>query len=932
MKVISVRGARTHNLKNVNLTIPKDHLTVITGLSGSGKSSLAFDTLYAEGQRRYVESISPYARQFLELRPRPDVDVIDGLSPAIAIDQRRTTGNARSTVGTVTEIADYMRLLFARVGVPYCPVHGQALSMSSIASIVDRILTLSQTARIMILSPTARGKAGNFRPYFEHSLAMGYMRFRIDGEVRVLERAISLDDQSSHDVDVVVDRLRVTPEARTRLSESCQSAAELSGGRVYVEEMDTGMHYEFSTQFACPLCEFTVPKLEPANFSPSNPMGCCPACNGTGIARDFDIQKIVMSEDLSIEAGAIPGWDARNGRKLQRIDAAMRLLGASVQTPWCELSDEVKQALLFGNDATYGMSQPFTGVVTELQAIWDNPKTTAHMRQGMEVYRSDVVCPVCCGKRLRTDMLSVYVGDGDVRYSYSDMESLSLGQLRACFQQLEFSEAHRPVAEKLISAIAGRLDFLTDVGLGYLSLNRRTDTLSGGEMQRIRLAGQIGSGLTGVMYVLDEPSIGLHQRDNEKLLQSLKALRDMGNTVIVVEHDEDAIRAADYLIDMGPGAGIFGGEVMACGTPKEVMANDASLTGRYLRGDLSVPVPARRHRPNRGWLTLRGASGHNLKNVTLRVPIGLLSVVTGVSGSGKSSLVIDTLYAAMAKTINHARTLTPLPYVGLDNMEEFDKVVMVDQAPIGRTPRSNPATYTGIFAHIREVFEQTQTARERGYTASRFSFNVKGGRCEACQGDGIVCMAMQFLPDVYVPCEVCHGKRYNRETLEVEYAGKNISEVLEMTVADAVEFFKAYPKIKRVLQALVDVGLGYITLGQSATTFSGGEAQRIKLAAELARPESGRTLYILDEPTTGLHFQDIAQLLDVLRRLTKAGNTVVMIEHNLDVVKSADYVVDMGPDGGENGGQILAEGTPEVVAKSKQSVSAPYLKALIKSA
>lgn len=928
MKAISVRGARTHNLKNVSLDIPRDKLTVITGLSGSGKSSLAFDTLYAEGQRRYVESISAYARQFLELRPRPDVDSIDGLSPSIAIGQRRTSGSSRSVVGTVTEISDYMRLLFARAGVPYCPTHAQPLEMSSIASIVDRTLTLSDGAKIMVLAPVVRGKTGNFKPYFEKSLSDGYVRFRIDGVVQVLESAPSLNDGCPHDVDVVVDRLKVAADARTRLAESCQSASELSNGRVYIEEFGTGMHYEFSTQFACPLCSFSVPALEPVHFSPFNPVGRCPSCEGTGLVRAFDVQKVVAAEGGTLEAGAIPGWDARNGRKFKLVAAAAEVLGVSTQTPWNEYSREVKQAFLYGNEQTRSMPVPFIGVINDLQRQWNDPKTLTHVRQGLDAYRSDVTCPVCHGERLRPELLSVFVGDGEDRYSYGEMNAMSLSQLREAFSKLTFSDRHAAVAERLTSAISSRLSFLENVGLGYLSLNRPADTLSGGEMQRIRLASQIGSRLTGVLYVLDEPSIGLHQRDNEKLLKSLEELRDLGNTVIVVEHDEDAMRRADYLVDMGPGAGEHGGEVLAAGTPEEVMANERSVTGKFLKGELTIPVPKKRKKPERGWLTLTGACGHNLQNVTLKVPVGLLNVVTGVSGSGKSSLVIDTLYAAMARTVNRATTQMPLPYDHIENLEAFDKVIMVDQSPIGRTPRSNPATYTGIFTSIREVFGQTQTARERGYTSSRFSFNVKGGRCEACQGDGIICMQMQFLPDVYVPCDVCHGRRYNRETLEVTYAGKNIADVLEMTVDEALPFFDAYPKIKRVLQALVDVGLGYIKLGQSATTFSGGEAQRIMLAAELARPETGRTLYILDEPTTGLHFKDVLQLLAVLRRLTDQGNTVLLIEHNLDVVKCADYVIDMGPDGGEDGGRILAEGTPEEVAKAN-SVSSPYLKRIL---
>ena len=931
MEVIAVRGARTHNLKNISLQIPRGKLTVITGLSGSGKSSLAFDTLYAEGQRRYVESLSAYARQFLELMPRPDADAVEGLSPAIAIDQKGTSANPRSTVGTVTEIADHMRLLFARCGVPYCPEHRLPLAMESIASMVDRTLSLSSGARAMVLAPAARQKRGDFKPYFEAKLAAGYMRFRIDGEVRVLDVPESLDDGRPHDVDVVVDRLRISDDARTRLAESCQTAAELSGGRVWIAEMDSDMHYAFSTRYACPMCDYTVPRLEPAFFSPNNPNGCCPQCGGTGVTTDFDAALLVTSPDLTLETGAVAGWDVRSARKFARLAAAAAAAGISVKTPWRELSEDARQTVLFGSDATRALTPPFDGAVNELRTQWDDPKTSAYMKDGLKAFRSETVCPACNGERLRSDVRSVCVGEGDVRRTIGELERMSLSELKETLASLEFSPVHREAADKIVGAVQDRLTFLENVGLGYLTLARRTDTLSGGEAQRIRLAGQIGSGLTGVMYVLDEPSIGLHQRDNDRLLNSLRTLRDLGNTLIVVEHDEDAIRTADFIVDMGPGAGEHGGEVMAVGTPEEIMASPESLTGKYLSGELSVPVPARRHRPNYGWLTLSGATGHNLKNVTLRIPIGLLSVVTGVSGSGKSSLVIDTLYAAMAGLVNRAKT-TPLPYERLENTDAFDKVVMVDQSPIGRTPRSNPATYTGIFTEIRDVFAQTQTARERGYGPGRFSFNVKGGRCEACQGDGVIRMEMHFLPDVYVPCEVCHGRRYNRETLEVKYRDFDISEILDLTVDLALPLFERYPKITRVLKALAAVGLGYIRLGQSATTFSGGEAQRIKLAAELSRPENGRTLYILDEPTTGLHFHDIAQLMDVLRKLTGAGNTVLVIEHNLDVIKSADWVADMGPEGGAGGGVILCEGTPEDLVKAGEtSVTGPYLAKLLKS-
>lgn len=931
MEVISIRGARTHNLKNISLTIPRGKLTVITGLSGSGKSSLAFDTLYAEGQRRYVESLSAYARQFLELMPRPDVDAVEGLSPAIAIDQKGASSNPRSTVGTMTEIADYMRLLFARAGVPHCPTHGQALSMDSIASMVDRTIALSRGARVMILAPAVTRKAGDFRSYFESRLAQGYMRFRIDGEVQVLDEPLSLDDGRSHNIEVVVDRLRISDDARTRLAESCQTAAELGGGRVCVEEMDSDMRYAFSTRYACPLCDYTVPRLEPALFSPNNPNGCCTHCGGTGRSADFDESLVAAAPELSLETGALAGWDARNPKKFKRLALLAEKEGFSVTTPWRDLPESARKTVLYGSEASRAMMPPFDGVMNEIRTLWNDSKTSAYLKEGLKAYRSETVCPVCRGLRLRRDVLSVLVGDGERRYTIGDMDGMSLAALRRVMETLEFDAQHQSVAVRLVSTIADRLRFLENVGLGYLTLGRRTDTLSGGEAQRIRLAGQIGSGLTGVMYVLDEPSIGLHQRDNDKLLASLRALRDLGNTLIVVEHDEDAIRSADYIVDMGPGAGEQGGTVIAAGTPAEIMAAGTSLTGRYLSGELAVPVPGRRHRPNHGWLTLSGATGHNLRNVTLRIPIGLLSVVTGVSGSGKSSLVIDTLYAAMAGLVNRAK-MSPLPYASIDNAEAFDKVVMVDQSPIGRTPRSNPATYTGIFSEIREVFAQTQISRERGYGSGRFSFNVKGGRCEACQGDGVIRMEMHFLPDVYVPCEVCRGRRYNRETLEVKYHDLDIAQVLDLTVDEALPLFARYPKITRVLKALTAVGLGYIRLGQSATTFSGGEAQRIKLASELSRPENGRTLYILDEPTTGLHFHDVAQLMEVLRKLTGAGNTVLVIEHNLDVIKGADWVADMGPDGGAGGGLILCEGTPETIAKAgDKSVTGPYLARILKS-
>ena len=931
MKAISVRGARTHNLKNVSLDIPRDKLTVITGLSGSGKSSLAFDTLYAEGQRRYVESISAYARQFLELRPRPDVDGIDGLSPSIAIGQRRSSGSSRSVVGTVTEISDYMRLLFARAGVPYCPEHGKHLEMSSIASIVDRTLTLSDGAKIMVLAPVSRGKTSNFKAYFEKSLADGYVRFRIDGVVQVLEVAPSLNDGRPHDVDVVVDRLKVSPEARTRLAESCQSASDLSNGRVYIEEFGTGMHYEFSTQFACPLCSFSVPALEPIHFSPFNPAGCCTACEGTGTVRAFDAGKVVTAETGSIEAGAIPGWDARNGVKFKLISAAAEVLGVSVRTPWCEYPEEVKQVFLYGNEQTRKLRVPFIGVMNDLQRQWDDPRTLSYMRQGLETYRSDVTCPVCKGERLRPELLSVYVGDGDKRYSYGEMNSMSLSQLRAAFAGLEFSERRAAVAERLTAAISSRLAFLENVGLGYLSLNRRADTLSGGEMQRIRLASQIGSGLSGVLYVLDEPSIGLHQRDNDKLIATLCHLRDLGNTVIVVEHDEDTMYASDYIVDIGPGAGVHGGEVVCAGTLEEIMACDRSVTGQYLSGKKFIPVPATRREGNGKWLTVKGAQQNNLKKVNASIPLGTFTAVTGVSGSGKSSLINEILYKGLAAKLNQAKA-RPGKHKEIVGIEELDKVIEISQSPIGRTPRSNPATYTGVFTDIRQLFAQTAEAKARGYDSGRFSFNVKGGRCEACEGDGILQIEMHFLPDIYVPCEVCKGKRYNRETLEVKYKDKNISDVLEMTAEEAAVFFENIPKIARKIQTLCDVGLGYVKLGQPATTLSGGEAQRVKLATELSKRATGRTIYILDEPTTGLHAADVHKLIEVLQTLVDSGNTVVVIEHNLDVIKTADYIIDLGPEGGDRGGQIVATGTPEQVAQCEGSYTGKYLKKVLEKA
>lgn len=930
MDGIIIKGAKTHNLKNVDLTLPRGKMIVFTGLSGSGKSSLAFDTLYAEGQRRYVESISTYARQFLELMPRPDVESIEGLSPAIAIDQKGVSHNPRSTVGTVTEVADYLRLLMARLGTPYCPTHKVPLRMDSIANIVDQILALPAETRIMMLTPVLKDFVGDCTETMSEMLAQGFSRFRIDGEVSSLTRAISLNDGQPHTVEVVVDRLKVGAENRTRLADSAQTAARLGHGRVWVRGWDdASISLAFSTSYSCPHCDFTVGKLEPAMFSPNSPEGCCRACGGTGLSKAFDLKKIVDAPFLSLESGAVPGWDMRNAKNYKRLKLIAPMINLSLTTPWDKLPKAVQDATLYGTPQTCDAVPPFYGIVGEMERLWSSPFTSKYMREGLEKFRSETSCPECHGTRLRTEASNVFVQAGEQRYSIGDLGDKPLEELEKLLQTLTFSPNKAELAERVVTEVVKRLQFLCQVGLGYLSLDRRTDSLSGGEAQRIRLASQIGSGLTGVMYVLDEPSIGLHQRDNDRLLDSLKALRDLGNTLIVVEHDEDAIRSADYVVDLGPGAGELGGEVMAAGTPKEIMANPKSLTGQYLSGKKSVTMETHRARKASECLSLINAHGHNLKNVDLRIPLGNLVTVSGVSGSGKSSLVIDTLFAALQRDLHNAKT-TPLPFDRIDNLSAIDKVVMVDQSPIGRTPRSNPATYSGLFTLIREVFEQTQMSRERGYTAGRFSFNVKGGRCEACQGDGLVKMEMHFLPDVYVPCEACHGRRYNRETLEVKYKGLDIAEVLDLTVTQALEIFSAYPRIMRILEAFDAVGLGYIRLGQSATTFSGGEAQRVKLATELARPETGRTLFILDEPTTGLHFADIAQLLKVLHQLVRLGNTVLVIEHNLDVILDSDWVIDMGPDGGKAGGRVLCEGTPEDLAKCQESATAPYLRRLMK--
>lgn len=933
MDFISVRGAATHNLKRVDVDLPRGQLIVITGLSGSGKSSLAFDTLYAEGQRRYVESLSVYARQFLELMPRPEVESIEGLSPAISIDQKSAGSNPRSTVGTATELADYLRLLFARVGTPHCPRHGFALRADPIAGMVDKTLSLSEGVRLMVLAPIYRVgvqslSAADLFARIQMLFQKGFTRWRVDGEMRVLEvPPTPADFVGISTLDVVVDRLRVRCEVRERLSESFQSASSLSGGRVIVAEMDGDAEYAFTTKYACPECDFTAGTLEPRLFSANSPVGCCPRCRGTGVSSDFSVDRIVRDAGASLEGCALEGWGpmtASNWGKLVRLSQSA---GFSLSTPWRELSAEVRNAILYGEGAAARLNPPFVGVINELRRFWehsDNP-----LRRTLERYRSEVVCPDCAGSGLCEVARSVRIGSGEMERTFPELSALSLSELGRYFSAICFEGAKAKVAQRVMNGIMSRLRFLNDVGLGYLTLGRRADTLSGGESQRIRLASQIGSGLTGVLYVLDEPSIGLHQRDNDRLIDTLRRLRDLGNTVVVVEHDEDAIRAADYVIDMGPGAGDAGGQIVASGTVAEVMANPESITGRYLSGRAPKLPPTPPFDSEKAeWFELLGAHGNNLKHVDLRIPVGAMTTVAGISGSGKSSLVLDTLYPALAAHYHRAQ-MKPLPFKAICGLEFFDKVICVDQSPIGRTPRSNPATYTGLFNAIREVFAQTQTARERGYDARRFSFNTKGGRCEACQGDGVVKVEMQFLPDIYVECDVCGGRRYNRETLEVRYKGLNIADVLDLTVEEAIPYFGAHPAIVRKLETLRDVGLGYIRLGQSATTISGGEAQRIKLAAELARTDTGRTLYILDEPTTGLHFADVDQLLMVLRRLTSLGNTVLVVEHNLDVLAASDWVVDLGPGGGAEGGMIVAAGTPAEVAANSESVTGPYLAKIV---
>ncbi|MCX5592304.1 excinuclease ABC subunit UvrA [Alcaligenes endophyticus] len=946
MDAIRIRGARTHNLKNISVDLPRHQLVVVTGLSGSGKSSLAFDTLYAEGQRRYVESLSAYARQFLQLMDKPDVDLIEGLSPAIAIEQKAAGHNPRSTVGTTTEIHDYLRLLYARVGIPYCPEHHLPLQAQSVSQMVDQILQWEPETKIAILAP--------IRPDGKHSLntslqalqAQGFVRVRIQGTMYTLDDRPSFEGLDTSTVQVVVDRLRVRTDAQQRLAESLETALNQADGRVVVLNMDTEQEHVYSSHYACPACDYSLSTLEPRLFSFNNPAGACPQCNGLGQVDIFDQDLVLAFPDLSLAGGAIVGWDKRNAFIYTLLTSLAAHYEFNIDDPFNCLTPEVQHKILYGSGEeqisflylneggrTTVKTHAFEGVIPNLERRWNETDSTA-VRDELAKLRRTHICPSCQGARLRLEARHVRIGmdtaqEQEVGLAIYEVEALSLADCLHWFEQLELRGARKEIADRILKEIRARLEFLNNVGLSYLSLDRSADTISGGEAQRIRLASQIGSGLTGVMYVLDEPSIGLHQRDNERLIHTLEHLRNLGNSVIVVEHDEDMIRAADYVIDMGPGAGEHGGQVIAQGTPAELCANPASLTGQYLNGELAIRAPhTRPMEESLEWLELIGASGHNLKSVHLRIPATRLTCITGVSGSGKSTLINETLATALSGRLHRAQT-PPAPYESLLGVELFDKIISVDQSPIGRTPRSNPATYTGMFTSIRELFAGVPEARLRGYDPGRFSFNVKGGRCEACQGDGVVKVEMHFLPDVYVPCEVCQGLRYNRETLDIRYRGLNISEVLDLTVAQAMEFFDAVPAVARKLSTLMDVGLSYIRLGQSATTLSGGEAQRVKLSLELSRRSTGRTIYILDEPTTGLHFHDIAVLLDVLNKLVDAGNTVVVIEHNLDVIKTADWVVDMGPEGGQGGGSIVVQGTPADVAACAASHTGRYLRTLL---
>ncbi|MCO1334801.1 excinuclease ABC subunit UvrA [Microbulbifer sp. OS29] len=940
MDTIYVRGARTHNLKNIDLDIPRDKLIVITGLSGSGKSSLAFDTLYAEGQRRYVESLSTYARQFLSMMEKPDVDTVEGLSPAISIEQKSTSHNPRSTVGTITEIYDYLRLLFARVGEPRCPEHDKPLQAQTVSQMVDQVLALPESTKLMLLAPIVRDRKGEHLHVFEQLRRDGFVRARIDGVICDLDDTPKLDKRRKHTIEVVVDRFKVREDLQLRLAESFETALNLTDGIVSISFMDDNQEDRlFSARHACPVCDYSLDELEPRLFSFNNPAGACPSCDGLGVKQFFDEDKVIIDSESSISEGAIRGWDRRNIYYYHMLDSLAEHYGFDLDKPWKKLRKAHRKAILQGSgdeeiDFSYVNDRgdvtvrqhTFEGIIPNFQRRYRDTESQS-VREELAKYLSTQKCPECQGTRLRREARHVFIDN----HTLAQITELPVGDAFNYFDhQLTFKGAQKEIADKILKELRDRFRFLVDVGLNYLTLNRSAETLSGGEAQRIRLASQIGAGLVGVMYILDEPSIGLHQRDNERLLNTLTHLRDIGNTVIVVEHDEDAIRSADYIVDIGPGAGVHGGEVVAAGTADKIAKCKKSLTGQYLSGKKKIAIPEERFVADPDYmLRLEGASGNNLQNVDLEIPVGLFTCITGVSGSGKSTLINTTLYPLAATALNKATTLKAAPYKAVLGLEHFDKCVDIDQSPIGRTPRSNPATYTGIFTPIRDLFAGTQEARSRGYKPGRFSFNVKGGRCEACQGDGVIKVEMHFLPDVYVPCDTCHGKRYNRETLEVHYKSKNIHEVLEMTVEDAREFFDPVPAIAKKLQTLIDVGLSYIKLGQAATTLSGGEAQRVKLSRELSKRDTGQTLYILDEPTTGLHFADIQLLLDVLHRLRDHGNTIVVIEHNLDVIKTADWVVDLGPEGGSGGGEIIATGTPEDVAEMEISHTGKFLKTLL---
>ncbi|MBU0498624.1 MAG: excinuclease ABC subunit UvrA [Gammaproteobacteria bacterium] len=939
MDTIRIRGARTHNLKDIDLDLPRDKLIVITGLSGSGKSSLAFDTLYAEGQRRYVESLSAYARQFLSLMEKPDVDHIEGLSPAISIEQKTTSHNPRSTVGTITEIHDYLRLLFARAGIPRCPDHGEPLEAQTVSQMVDQVLALTPESKLMLLAPVVSGRKGEYLGLIAELRMQGFVRVRVDGVIHEIDAVPELDLRKKHDIEVVVDRFRVREDLGLRLAESFETALRLSEGLARIAWMDEVDKKEliFSANFACPICGYSLAELEPRLFSFNNPAGACEKCDGLGVRQFFDPQRVISHPQLSLADGAVRGWDRRNAYYFGLIRSLAKHYGFDPEVPWEGLSAEAQKAILFGSDGesikfTYynergaGVTKthPFEGVIRNMDRRYHETESNA-VREELARYISTHPCPECGGSRLNRSARHVFVGD----HNLPALTQLPIGRTLEFLGVLDLPGKQGKIAEKILKEIRLRLEFLANVGLDYLSLDRSSETLSGGEAQRIRLASQIGAGLVGVMYVLDEPSIGLHQRDNDRLLKTLIHLRDLGNTVIVVEHDEDAIRTADHIVDIGVGAGVHGGRIIAQGTAEDIIAVAESLTGQYLSGKRRIAVPARRTPPGEQWLRILGARGNNLKAVDTAIPFGLFTCITGVSGSGKSTLINDTLFPIAAEKLNGANPLETSPHKAIQGLELFDKVVDIDQSPIGRTPRSNPATYTGLFTPIRDLFTGTQEARSRGYQPGRFSFNVKGGRCESCAGDGVIKVEMHFLPDIYVQCDHCKGKRYNRETLEIKYKGKSIHEVLEMTVEEALEFFDAVPALKRKLQTLTDVGLSYIRLGQNATTLSGGEAQRVKLSRELSKRDTGKTLYILDEPTTGLHFHDVQHLLDILHRLRDHGNTIVVIEHNLDVIKTADWVIDLGPEGGDGGGQIIATGTPEQIAACEGSHTGRFLRGLL---